>query len=254
MRIARRTFLLRGLAPVASATLLPTLTGCGSIFYPERVGQPRIGPLDWKVVALDGLGLLLFFVPGVVAFVVDFYNGAIFLPPYAEPGPSWEPVPGPQPHQSYSPPAPSWEPTPEPTPAPQPNESYLPPPPAPATVAPPSASNDVNHMNPDGPSSFTSQAPGEPAPTDSMHLWDQSRLEEIEVPPGQLHAAGIERLVSKHIKRPVSLDHEAARATRLNDLAEFEHRARQLAAGEIEGLSPQDAFRGKFVSRFPSPS
>jgi hypothetical protein len=29
---------------------------------------------------LDGLGLLLFFVPGVVAFAVDFYTGAIYLP------------------------------------------------------------------------------------------------------------------------------------------------------------------------------
>jgi hypothetical protein len=249
MRIARRTFLLRGLAPIASATILPTLTGCGSIFYPERVGQPRIGPLDWKVVALDGLGLLLFFVPGVVAFVVDFYNGTIFLPPYPGPEPSWEPVPGPQPHQSYSPPSPSWEPAPQPTPAPQPDESYLPPPPA-AAAAP----DGVNRMNPDGPSSFTLPPPDEAPPTDPMRLWDQSRLEKIAVPPGQLHAAGIERLVSRRIGRPVSLNHESARVTRLNDLAEFEQRARQLAAGEIQGLSPQDAFRGEFVSGFPSPS
>ena len=55
-------------------------TGCGSILYPERIGQP-CGPIDWKVVALDGLGLLLFVVPGVVAFAIDFYNGTIYLPP-----------------------------------------------------------------------------------------------------------------------------------------------------------------------------
>jgi hypothetical protein len=30
---------------------------------------------------LDGLGLLLFFVPGVIAFAVDFGTGAIYLPP-----------------------------------------------------------------------------------------------------------------------------------------------------------------------------
>jgi hypothetical protein len=30
---------------------------------------------------LDGLGLLLFVVPGVIAFVVDFSTGAIYLPP-----------------------------------------------------------------------------------------------------------------------------------------------------------------------------
>lgn len=83
MRINRRTF-LRRLLPVAStALLMPELTGCGSILHPERVGQPRQGPLDWKIVALDGLGLLLFFVPGVVAFAVDFYNGTIYLPNYA---------------------------------------------------------------------------------------------------------------------------------------------------------------------------
>ncbi len=43
-------------------------------------GQPA-GQLDWTVVALDGIGLLLFFVPGVIAFAVDFSNGTIYLPP-----------------------------------------------------------------------------------------------------------------------------------------------------------------------------
>jgi hypothetical protein len=31
--------------------------------------------------ALDGIGLLLFFIPGVIAFAVDFATGAIYLPP-----------------------------------------------------------------------------------------------------------------------------------------------------------------------------
>ena len=34
------------------------------------------------MVLLDGLGLLLFFIPGVVAFAVDFATGAIYLPPW----------------------------------------------------------------------------------------------------------------------------------------------------------------------------
>lgn len=51
--------------------------------YPERRGQPS-GQLDWGVVLLDGIGLLLFFVPGVVAFAVDFATGAIYLPPREE--------------------------------------------------------------------------------------------------------------------------------------------------------------------------
>ncbi len=65
---------------IASAALTTSLTGCGTILYPERRGQPK-GQLDWGVVALDGLGLLLFFIPGVVAFAVDFATGAIYLPP-----------------------------------------------------------------------------------------------------------------------------------------------------------------------------
>lgn len=56
-----------------------TVTGCGTLLHPERRGQ-RTGDLDWKIVALDGLGLMLFFVPGVIAFAVDFATGAIFLP------------------------------------------------------------------------------------------------------------------------------------------------------------------------------
>jgi len=55
------------------------LPGCGTILYPERKGQPA-GPIDWKIVALDGIGLLFFFVPGVIAFAVDFVTGAIYLP------------------------------------------------------------------------------------------------------------------------------------------------------------------------------
>jgi hypothetical protein len=57
-----------------------SLASCGTLLYPERRGQPS-GRLDIGVVALDGIGLLLFLVPGVVAFAVDFATGAIYLPP-----------------------------------------------------------------------------------------------------------------------------------------------------------------------------
>ncbi|MBW2133447.1 MAG: hypothetical protein JRG88_13125 [Deltaproteobacteria bacterium] len=33
------------------------------------------------VAVLDGLGLLIFFIPGIIAFAVDFATGAIYLPP-----------------------------------------------------------------------------------------------------------------------------------------------------------------------------
>lgn len=61
-------------------SFLAQISGCGTIFWPERKGQPP-GRLDPKVVALDAVGLLLFFVPGVIAFAVDFNNGTIYLPP-----------------------------------------------------------------------------------------------------------------------------------------------------------------------------
>ena len=53
--------------------------GCGYILYPERRGQ-RGGQLDAAIVVLDAVGLLLFIVPGVVAFAVDFSSGTIYLP------------------------------------------------------------------------------------------------------------------------------------------------------------------------------
>lgn len=72
----RREFLTRSVA--LAAPLLQV--GCGTILYPERRGQAA-GCLDWKVVALDAVGLVCFFVPGVIAFAVDFNNGTIYLPP-----------------------------------------------------------------------------------------------------------------------------------------------------------------------------
>jgi hypothetical protein len=76
LRYSRRQFALALLASVAGVSS----TGCGTLLYPERRGQPK-GRLDWGVVGLDGLGLLLFLVPGIIAFAVDFYTGAIYLPP-----------------------------------------------------------------------------------------------------------------------------------------------------------------------------
>ena len=73
---SRRSWLRRVLLCLGGG-LLP---GCGTIFYPERRGQPA-GRLDWKVVAFDALGLVLFFIPGIIAFAVDFATGAIYLPP-----------------------------------------------------------------------------------------------------------------------------------------------------------------------------
>lgn len=62
-----------------AAVLVLQLSGCGTILYPERRNQPA-GKLDTDVVLLDGIGLLIFLIPGVIAFAVDFATGAIYLP------------------------------------------------------------------------------------------------------------------------------------------------------------------------------
>ncbi len=74
----RRAF-LQQLLVLGGAT--SGLTGCGTILHHDRIHKSHSRDIDWKVAALNGLGLAFFFVPGVVAFVVDFYTGAIYLPP-----------------------------------------------------------------------------------------------------------------------------------------------------------------------------
>ncbi|GGB68849.1 hypothetical protein [Henriciella pelagia] len=70
----------RHLIMLAGTTALAAPLGaCGTLLYPERRGQTG-GQLDTAVVILDGLGLLLFLVPGLIAFAVDFGSGAIYLP------------------------------------------------------------------------------------------------------------------------------------------------------------------------------
>src|SRR5215475_2818142 len=70
----------RIIAALVAAGITIHLTSCGTILHPERRGQPT-GRLDPGIVVLDAVGLLLFFVPGVVAFAVDFSTGTIYLPP-----------------------------------------------------------------------------------------------------------------------------------------------------------------------------
>jgi hypothetical protein len=70
----------RVVAALAAAALLVNLNSCGTILHPERIGQ-RGGRIDPAIAVLDAAGLLLFFIPGVIAFAVDFANGTIYLPP-----------------------------------------------------------------------------------------------------------------------------------------------------------------------------
>lgn len=76
--ISRRQILIRFMIPSMIAV---TGSGCGTLLYPERRGQPRGGKVDWTVVGMDSIGLFFFFIPGVIAFAIDYGNGSLFLPP-----------------------------------------------------------------------------------------------------------------------------------------------------------------------------
>jgi hypothetical protein len=75
MKILQR----KSLALMLACTLTTQLTACGTVFYPERKGQIS-GRIDPVVAIANGVGLLFFVVPGVIAFAVDFTTGAIYLP------------------------------------------------------------------------------------------------------------------------------------------------------------------------------
>lgn len=75
MTPTRRRFLLAS----SAITLASAVSACGTILHPERKGQSG-GRIDPSIAILNGLGLLLFLIPGVIAFAVDFSNGTIYLP------------------------------------------------------------------------------------------------------------------------------------------------------------------------------
>lgn len=64
---------------VLAAVLLAQLSGCGTLFYPDRRGQLK-GQIDPAIAALDAIGILFFVIPGLIAFAIDFGTGAIYLP------------------------------------------------------------------------------------------------------------------------------------------------------------------------------
>jgi hypothetical protein len=65
---------------IAAAALLATsvpTSGCGYFLHPERRGNSTHA--DGGMVVLDLLWLLPGVVPGIVALVVDFSSGAVYL-------------------------------------------------------------------------------------------------------------------------------------------------------------------------------
>ena len=73
----RKSIIKPLVATTFSALLIFELAGCGTIIYPERRGQTG-GKIDPAVVIMDGIGLLFWVIPGLVAFAVDFATGAIY--------------------------------------------------------------------------------------------------------------------------------------------------------------------------------
>ncbi len=74
--------IIRGASLLTVMAVTLCATSCGTILYPDRRGQSA-GQIDAGVAVLDGLGLLFFLIPGVIAFAVDFTTGAIYLPSHS---------------------------------------------------------------------------------------------------------------------------------------------------------------------------
>ena len=80
MGMKRSRFFSRMIVAILCVAIVTQLAACGTLMYPERKGQTG-GTIDVGVAILDGLGLLLFIIPGLIAYGVDFSTGAIYLPP-----------------------------------------------------------------------------------------------------------------------------------------------------------------------------
>ncbi len=73
-------------ALLLSLVLVLPFTSCGTLMFQERDGAEHSGRIDPNVVIMDSLGLLVFIVPGLISFIVDYATGAIYLPPGVERG------------------------------------------------------------------------------------------------------------------------------------------------------------------------
>lgn len=70
---------------ILAALLVWPSSSCGTVIFQHRHGQEG-GRLDPNVVLLDGVALLFFVLPGLLAFAVDFTSGSIYLPEDVEKG------------------------------------------------------------------------------------------------------------------------------------------------------------------------
>lgn len=203
----RREFLSRLAGWGLQSGIASCALGCGTLLHTERCGRPNGGRIDWKVVALDGLGLILFFVPGVIAFVVDFSTGAIYLP---------------EPEQAF----PEYMPTPqEPVPA--------------LSNQPPSAVPTIQAT-----SHSAISAPPVGQPLTAWQVIETGNLKRVLVVRDDLGPKRIEQVVTNHVGRPVSLDNADARISHLPHLNRFANQCRQHHTNRNFGFPAKTFFDG----------
>jgi hypothetical protein len=53
-------------------SFLVQIPACGTILHPERRGQNG-GRIDSGIAVLDGVCVLFFIIPGIIAYAVDFF-------------------------------------------------------------------------------------------------------------------------------------------------------------------------------------
>jgi hypothetical protein len=202
----RREFVSRLAGWAVQSGIACSAVGCGTLLHSERCGRPHGGRIDWKVAALDGLGLILFFVPGVIAFVVDFSTGAIYLPESELMYPEYGPPPQ------------------EPTPA----ISNHPPAAVPTIQVP-------RH-------SASTPTAGQPSPTSSAV--EPADLKRVLVLRDDLGPGRIEQVVTNHLGRPVSLSNADTRLSPLPRLDRFAPQCLQHHANRNFGFPLKAFFDG----------
>ena len=203
----RREFFLRSIRCAFFGGGTCCVAGCGTIFHSERIGQPHSRDIDWKIAALNGLGLALFFVPGVVAFAVDFHTGAIYLP-YE----SYDAFPAPQP-AGHSAPI-------------QLGQSATA---AQATHTSQAARNDAWHT--------------EEQPRSSSQRAGAAAFHRIHIAPRELHQRSIEDAVTRHVGEVVTLSDSGVRVSSLSNLDQFTVAYQRHRGNPSFGLPPQPLFR-----------
>jgi hypothetical protein len=185
----RREFLSRLTGWGLQSGIACCAVGCGTLFHSERCGRPHGGRIDWKVAALDGLGLILFFVPGVIAFVVDFSTGAIYLP---------------EPDLTF----PEYGPTPQ---EPVPAFSHQPPAAAPTMYSP----------------SHSVSAPPAGQQLPAWQIRESADLKRVLLVRDDLGPQRIEQVVTNHVGRPISLNNSDTRISSLPRLNRFANQCLQ---------------------------